>query len=110
MFTLLNAGFLRPLPGVPEADRLAMMQTPVPCSWFESYRDLGIGQWTAAAFMAPAPFSVAIGGNPQERVIGEVVSPGYFDTLRVSPHLGRLFTPLLDGVGGAPVAVVTERF
>jgi hypothetical protein len=73
IYTLLYAAFLRPLPGVPEPDRLAMMQMPVPYPWFETYREQGKTSWTAAAFMAPAPFGVAIGGSGPERITGELV-------------------------------------
>ena len=107
---MLNGGFLRPLPGVPEPDRLAMIQAPVPYPWFENFRDDGKGLWTAAAFMAPAPFGVAIEGTPPERVIGALVSPECFATFGVQPLLGRLFDARLDQTGGAPVAVVTEPF
>jgi predicted permease len=110
IYTLLNAAFLRPLPGVPEPNRLAMIQIPVPYPWFESYREQGKTAWTAAAFMAPAPFGVAIEGTGPERITGALVSPEYFATLRVQPLLGRLFDPRLEQAGGAPVAVVTERF
>jgi predicted permease len=110
IYALVNGGFLRPLPGVPEPDQLAITQTLVPYPWLEKFRDQGKGLWTAAAFMAPAPFGVAIEGAAPERVIGALVSPEYFATLQVQPLLGRLFDPRLEDAGGAPVALVTERF
>jgi predicted permease len=110
IYTLLNGVVLRPLPGVPEPDQLAMTQTPVPYPWFENFRDRGKGLWTAAAFMAPAPFGVAVEGTGPERIIGTLVSPEYFATLQVQPVLGRLFDPQLEQAGSAPVALVTERF
>jgi len=106
----LNGVFLRPLPGVPEPDRLAMIWAPVPYPWFENFRDRGKGLWTIAATMASAPLGVAVEGSGPERIIGAVVSPGYFATLQVQPLLGRWFDPRLEQAGGAPVAVVTERF
>ncbi len=110
IYTPLNGGYLRPLPGVPEPDRLALEQPPVPYSWFESFRDQGKGLWSAAAFLPSSPFGVALEGAAPERIIGTLVSPEYFATFEVQPLLGRLFDPRLDGDGGAPVAVVTERF
>jgi predicted permease len=110
MYTFLDAAFLRSLPCVPEPNRLAMMQAPIPYPWFESFRDQGKGLWTAAAFMAPAPFGVAVEGSGPERIIGALVSPEYLATLQVQPLLGRWFDPRLDAAGSAPVAVVTERF
>jgi len=109
-YTPLSGGYLRPLPGVPAPDRLALEQPPVPYSWFESFRDQGKGLWSAAAFMGPAPFGVAIAGSAPERVTGTLVSPEYFATFEVQPLLGRFFDPRLDGAGRTPVAVVTERF
>jgi hypothetical protein len=106
----LNGVFLRPLPGVPEPDRLAMIQAPVPYPWFENFRDRGKGLWTIAATMASAPLGVAVEGTGPERIIGAVVSPEYFATFEVQPLLGRLFDPRLDAAGSAPVAVVTESF
>lgn len=109
-YSPLNGVFLRPLPGVPELDRLAMIQAPVPYPWFENFRDRGKGLWTIAATMASEPLGVAVEGSGPERIIGAVVSPEYFATLQVQPLLGRLFDPRLEQAGGAPVAVVTERF
>jgi predicted permease len=110
IYTLLNGVVLRPLPGVPEPDQLAMTQTPVPYPWFENFRDQGTGLWSAAAFMAPAPFGVAVEGTGPERIIGTLVSSEYFATLQVPPLLGRLFDPRLEQAGSATVALVTERF
>jgi predicted permease len=110
IYTLLAGGVLQPLPGVPEPDRLAMTQAPVPYVWFESFRDRGKGRWTIAACMAPAPLGVALERSAPERIMGALVSPEYFATLEVQPLLGRLFDPRLDVAGGASVAVVTERF
>jgi macrolide transport system ATP-binding/permease protein len=110
IYALLNAIILRSLPGVPEPDRLALVQGPVPYPWFESYRDHDEAAWAAAAFIGPAPFDVAIEGAAGDRITGALVSPEYFATLRVQPLLGRIFDPQLEKVGGAPTLVITERF
>lgn len=106
MYTGLSAMFLRPLPGVPQPDRLATMRDAVPYARFESYRDHGNGAWTAAAFMGPLPFNLA----QSDRVEGLAVSPEYFVTLRVQPMLGRFFDPKRDKAGSPPAAIVTEHF
>jgi predicted permease len=110
IYTLLSSGFLRRLPGVPDPDRLALIQAPIPYLWFEDFRDQGKALWSAAAFMPPSPFGVAIERTAPERIMGALVSPEYFATFEVQPLLGRWFDPRLDGAGGAPVAVVTEPF
>ncbi len=113
IYALLNATFLRPLPGVPEPDRLAIMQSPVSYPWFESYREHGKNVWAAAAFIGPVPLGVVVDRSSaaqSERIAGALVSPEYFSTLRVQPMLGRFFDPRLEQVGASPAAVVTERF
>lgn len=110
VYSGLGTGILRPLPGVPDPDRLALALAPVPYHWFESYRDQGKTAWTAAAFIPSVPFAVAIEGATPERITGALVSPEYFSTLRVRPMLGRFFDPRIETAGTSPVAVVTEHF
>src|SRR5262249_6643412 len=43
-------------------------------------------------------FGAGEDGSPPERIIGEGVTPGLFQTLRVQPLLGRLFTEEEDQV------------
>lgn len=113
MYSLLHEVLLRPLPGVPDPGQLALMQTPVPYPWFESYREHGKSAWTAAAFIGPVPFSIAFDGSgvaEPERITGALVSPDYFSTLRVHPMLGRFFDPQRDRAEASPALVITERF
>ncbi len=113
MFSVVYEILLRPLPGVPEPDQLAMLQTPVPYPWFESYRDQAKDAWTATAFIAPVPLAIAFnqsGGVSPDRINGALVSPDYFSTLRVQPMLGRVFDPQREQLGASPTAVITERF
>src|ERR1700734_149087 len=63
-----------------------------------------------AAYIGPAPVSVALGDAPAERIIGHIVSLEYFSVLGIEPLLGRFFDPAEDRPGEAPVAVVSERF
>jgi predicted permease len=109
IFAFLN-GALAPLPAVPEPERLAIMQAPIPYPWFKTYQGDGDGAWKAAAFMSPAPFNVSFEGEGSKRVTGILVSPEYFETLGVHPQLGRFFNTRSEREGSAPVVVVTERF
>ncbi len=43
-----------------------------------------------------------------ERVAGETVGSGYFDVLRIRPHMGRGFVPEEDFPGANPVAVLSH--
>jgi predicted permease len=113
MFSLLNDMLLRPIAGVPNPDQLANIQAPVPYPWFESYREHGNDVWTATAFIGPVPLEFAsdqAGDAKPERILGVLVSPDYFSTLRVHPMLGRFFDPRLETPGASPTAVLTERF
>ncbi len=110
MFSVLNETLFLPLPGVPDPVQLAMLQTPVPYPWFESYREQGKSVWDASAFIAPVPLTIAFGAASSERMNGALVSPDYFSTLRLQPMLGRLFDPQREQLGASPTLVITERF
>ncbi len=113
LFSSLNGIVLRPLPGAREAQRLAAIDSPVPYPYFEHYRDESAVASAVAAYLGPVPFSVATentGNTQAERVLGHLVSPGYFATLGVEPLLGRWFDPVLERRGAAPGVVVSERF
>jgi predicted permease len=111
LFSFLNGFLLRPLPGARDPGRLVALQAPVNYAYFKSYRDGSRVASDTAAFIGPAPFSVAEeGGAPPERITGHFVSPEYFSTLGVRPALGRFFDPASDPPGGEPVVVVSERF
>jgi len=119
VFSWLDAVLLRPLPGVADHRRLAVME--ISTSGFNndailaSYADYraardnlrlvsGIAAYTFAAF------NLGDGENP-ERVWGELVSGNYFAVLGVKPLLGRVFSPeeYGDKPGAYPVAVIGER-
>ncbi len=109
MYSMLRTMF-RPLAGVPDPGQLAMLQTPVPYPWFESYRERGKSAWDATSFIAPVPLTIAFGAASPDRVDGALVSPDYFSTLRVQPMLGRFFDPQREHLGASPTLVITERF
>jgi predicted permease len=49
-------------------------------------------------------------GTHTERLWGHLVSPGYFQTLGVSPFLGRVIDEPHEQPGQAPAAVISYRF
>jgi putative ABC transport system permease protein len=119
MFSVVYAALMRPLPFV-QSDRLVIIfNTRLTARdglqqlrW--SRRHIITLQRDATSFEAIASSSstsIAISehGDP-EQIDGEVVSPAYFATLRVSPIAGRVFRPEEDTVAGAhPMALISER-
>jgi macrolide transport system ATP-binding/permease protein len=101
-----------PLAGVRDRATLAVLDTLVPYTYFESYRGQH-GVAAAAAFTDPVPFSVARDGSKatkSERMFGSLVSPEYFSVLGLQPMQGRFFRADSERPGTDPVVVVSERF
>jgi len=115
IFTFINAIFLRPLP-VAEPSKLAAVFTLDPripgyllCSYpnYKDYRDRN------RAFSSLLLYSSVVGslsGNDTpQRVVFQIVSGSYFQTLGVRPVLGRAFLREEDVTPGAfPVAVISH--
>lgn len=107
----LKAVVFYPL-AVPDRAKLAGLDTPVPYSYFERFREQP-GVAAATAFTDAVPFSVAREGameQKSERLFGILVSPEYFSVLGLRPIEGRFFNAASAGPGTAPVVVVSERF
>jgi predicted permease len=125
IFTLLNAVVLRKLP-VQRPDQLVLFGDGI---WSGSFDNLPIGSWKAFSYHGYRDFQrqthvfsdvaaidsnlfnahghVGSGAN-LEKMIVELVSGTYFDTLGVRPVLGRTLTDADDGaVGAHPVAVAS---
>jgi putative ABC transport system permease protein len=116
IFSLVNAALLRALP-FPHPDRLAVIWADNPG------RQLGlpvsppanadVAQWrrhtdnfdSVAAF-SPRTADLADGGDP-ERVGAAGVTAGFFETLGVTPLLGRTLAPDEEVPGGPPVAMIS---
>ncbi|PYV14917.1 MAG: hypothetical protein DMG07_10920 [Acidobacteria bacterium] len=115
IYSLVDATLFRPL-AFPESDRLAMLYLTRTSAaggasqlrW--SYPKLEHLRRSAASFESIAGFTRAdaniTGGREPERVVAEVVSAGYFRTLRVEAALGRTFLPEEDRAPGGPPVVV----
>ncbi len=112
VFSLVNALLLRPLPGVAEPERLAVMFTA------EDRSSLGVNSYVdyrdfaerADAFAGLAAFKPLLmdfsDGNDTERLQGQIVSGNYFDVLGVHPAAGRFFRPEDDDEPGAETVAV----
>lgn len=97
---------------VPDRAKLVGLDTPVPYTYFERYREQAAVA-AATAFTDAVPFSVAREGAKEikpERVFGLLVSPEYFSVLGLRPTKGRFFTAASAAPGTALVVVVSERF
>jgi predicted permease len=115
VFSWVDAVLLRPFPGVGDPRELALIETVTPTgeylvntSWldYRDYRD-NLKLVSGVALGRFTPLSVGAGGRTA-RGWAELVSPNYFDLLKVRPVLGRTFLPE-EGreEGGAPVAVIS---
>jgi predicted permease len=73
--------------------------------------------WKAAAgrsFEAMAAYNIWFPGRTgverPEKLLGAQVSAGFFEALRVSPRLGRAFTPADDLPNAPPVAILSDSY
>ena len=116
LFTMLEAIFVRPLPGVNADERLVWIAPhdkrrghAVNLSYpdFVAYRNAEVFE-DAAAFDR-TEFSLSTGGTPV-RVRGGIVSGSFFKLIGVRMERGRGFTPEEDRTPGShPVAVISFR-
>ena len=111
-FNAFDVTMFRPLPGATDRTTLAGLDTLVPYTYFESYRDQ-YGVAAAAAFTYPVPVAVGLDAAKQtksERMFGVLVSPAFFSVLGMQPLQGRFFRADTERPGTAPVVVVSERY
>jgi predicted permease len=110
VFTFMERFVLRPLPGVPDADRLVRFRTGAPGGgeWSVSYPDFRTWREAARAFDGMSVWSFTElnlrADGPAQRAWGVYASWDIFHTLRVRPILGRVFGP--DDESRATPAVV----
>jgi len=105
----MNGIVLRNLPGVRYPEQLVALLAPTSYPNYESYRDRKDLFTSAAAYVAPVPFAVVLGGR-NERIFGQLVTPSYFETYEVVPFLGQFFNSEEEQAGRAPQVVVSYRF
>ena len=120
MFSAAYAAVLRPVPFA-DPDRLVLLFTTHTAPreglalsrWSRPLIDTlaaSVSSYQSIASYTPALLSLSGGAGDPEQIDGEIVSPEYFTTLRVTAALGRTFTAAEDGApGDAPVAVLSDR-
>jgi putative ABC transport system permease protein len=114
MFAVVDAALLAPLP-LPEPDRLVWGwglfprndSASVSPPDFVDYRSRARTVRLAAFTAFPSRWALAGAGEP-ERVPGLLVSAGFFETVGVTPFLGRSFRPEEEQVATAQVAIISE--
>lgn len=118
VYCLIDALFLRPPAGVPEAQRLvaiSALDRGVPDEDAIRYPDYLHYRGHNTTFTELASHfnsGVALADTERaEEVDGQVVSANYFSALGVSPRLGRFFLADEDAVPGrSPVVVLSHSF
>ncbi len=119
MFSVVYGALLRSLPFA-DPDRLVILFTTsvTPRDGLTRLRwsrphiielQASVTSFESVGSFTPALLSTSGRGDP-EQVDGEVVSPGYFQALRVAPIAGRIFRSEEDTVAGAqPVTIISAR-
>lgn len=116
IFSVVNAVLLRPLP-YPQGERLTILTEtgqamPEISVAFPDYldwrRDNSVFQNLGATRRESYNLSGLEGREP-EQISGAVVTASFFDVIGLKPKLGRVFSEAEDRVGGAPLAVISDR-
>jgi predicted permease len=109
--------FLAPVPGVEAPERLAAVAGRgslgagrLPISYFD-YRELAATSRTLAPTAAYRDISVSLSlGESPSKVVGQMVTPGFFEVLGVRPVLGRTLRPEGEKHGEDPYVVVLSYY
>jgi len=124
IFGLLDQVLLRPLP-VPEPHRLVTLSGPGPFSGHTSQNSnwpiplshpmlVALREQNTVFEGIFGHYNIGLHltvGKQTENVAGDLVTGGYFETLRLRPAAGRLFTLADDRTpGGHPVIVLSHGF
>src|SRR5690606_10173167 len=118
IFSVVDGVLLRPAP-FPDADRLVVAwetdrtsgtrREPASVPDFLDFRERSTRLGALAGFIPLEANLIPREGEPA-RLPALAVSAGFAETLGIRPLLGRTFTEAEAGPGGAPVALIGERF
>src|ERR1700716_3812140 len=115
IFSVVNAVLLRPLP-FPQSERLVLIWATNTESGrtddVASYPDFEAWKAQSKSFENMAAFTtrgmILAGGDQAETVPAVQATPGFFETLRVQPALGRTFRPDEGEAGTSHVALLSD--
>lgn len=117
IFSWVESILMRPLPGVADQDRLVALRgtsgdrTDLSFSYpnFQDLRDARPDGFEDLVATRGLALNLRAAGEPQ-RLWGQLVTPNFFDVMRVRPAAGRTFAAA-DGAaaGREPVAVISHR-
>ncbi len=114
VFTLVDGVLLRPLP-FEEPDELLSLQhlgrdgqdeLPISSGLYLHYRDHARTLESVGVY-TPMSANLVAEGQP-ERVVGQMVTPSYFDVLGVQAAVGRTFTEDEGAVDAGPVIILSD--
>jgi putative ABC transport system permease protein len=114
VFSAIDAILLQPLP-FPDADRLVRLSEIRTTSAFTSIVPVRLDDWNRlnTTFDAIGGYFtddvVDTTSDLPERIRRAVVTPRFFDVLRIAPEHGRRFTEGEHQFGAAPVILLSER-
>ena len=114
IFTFVNAFLIKPLP-IADPGRVVTLNfgkiSSAPQSSYPDYLDIRdrnqVFSGIAAMRAMPMALSTAAAAGQNTRIWGYLVSGNYFETLGISPALGRFVGAEDDGSAPAPVAVLS---
>lgn len=117
IFSVVNAVLLRPLP-FPESERLMMVwerrprqnrdSNPVAPADFIDWQNQNQVFASMAAYSGSA-FNLTETGAEPEQIVGQMVTPGFFQTLGARAAIGRALSPEADRPGGDRAVVLSHR-
>lgn len=116
VFTLVDGVLLKPLP-FDEADRLVAIQHLGRDGRDEHELPMSTGLYLLYADQAPsleglglyaATTVTLVNDGKAERVASQVVTPGFFEVLRVQPTQGRTFSPAEGAPDGERVVILSD--
>ncbi len=113
IFSVVNAVLLRPLPFPQGEDLVLIWATSAERSNdVATYPDFEDWKANGKSFESTAAFTtrsvILAGADRSESVAGLQVTPGFFETLRIRPALGRTFRPDDAEAGAAHVALLSD--
>ncbi len=111
IFSLVNAVLLRSSAGVREPGRLVSLyrmqkNDPYDVMGYPDYADYRDRTRSFSGLAAESGAALSLGGGAPERLIGDVVTGNYFETLGIVAARGRLIGPGDDAPRGAHAVVV----